>query len=227
MRKLLTGMFALAVVLLFSPLAIAQSDSPLLLRFPTVSKTQIVFNYGGDLWIVNRDGGDARRLTSGVGDETVPSFSPDGTMVAFTGEYDGNRDVFVVPATGGVPSASPTIPPTSMFSAGRLTARRFCTSPGAIVSGTSNFSFTRCPSRAGFPRNCPFHWPRRLHFLPTALTWPTFRILSGSQPGSAIAAAKQRPSGLPIEGFQHRQGAPRQFQRSLPHVGRRHRLFPL
>jgi len=103
MRKLLTGMFALAVVLLFSPLAIAQSDSPLLLRFPTVSKTQIVFNYGGDLWIVSRDGGDARRLTSGVGDETMPSFSPDGTMVAFTGEYDGNRDVFVVPASGGVP----------------------------------------------------------------------------------------------------------------------------
>jgi len=74
-----------------------------LLRFPTVSKTQIVFNYGGDLWIVSRDGGDARRLTSGVGDETMPSFSPDGTMVAFTGEYDGNRDVFVVRATGGVP----------------------------------------------------------------------------------------------------------------------------
>jgi tricorn protease len=74
-----------------------------LLRFPTVSKTQIVFNYGGDLWIVSRDGGDARRLTSGVGDETMPSFSPDGTMVAFTGEYDRNRDVFVVRATGGVP----------------------------------------------------------------------------------------------------------------------------
>jgi tricorn protease len=74
-----------------------------LLRFPTVSKTQIVFNYGGDLWTVSRDGGDARRLTSGVGDETMPSFSPDGTMVAFTGEYDRNRDVFVVRATGGVP----------------------------------------------------------------------------------------------------------------------------
>ncbi len=103
MRKFLTGMFALALVSFFSHSAIAQSDSPLLLRFPTVSKTQIVFNYGGDLWIVSRDGGEARRLTSGAGDETAPSFSPDGTMVAFTGEYDGNRDVFVVPATGGVP----------------------------------------------------------------------------------------------------------------------------
>ena len=103
MRKLLAGMFILAVLSFFSHSAIAAGDPPLLLRFPTVSKTQIVFNYGGHLWIVSRDGGDARRLTSGTGEETVPSFSPDGTMVAFTGEYDGNRDVFVVQATGGVP----------------------------------------------------------------------------------------------------------------------------
>lgn len=81
----------------------AQSNPPLLLRVPTVSKTQIVFNYGGDLWIVGRDGGDARRLTSDVGEETDPAFSPDGTMIAFTGEYDGNKDVYVVPTTGGVP----------------------------------------------------------------------------------------------------------------------------
>ncbi len=108
MRKLLRGRFALAVffwslVSLFLLTASAQSDPPLLLLFPTVSKTQIVFNYGGNLWIVSREGGDARRLTSGVGIETVPSFSPDGTMIAFTGEYDGNRDVYVVAASGGVP----------------------------------------------------------------------------------------------------------------------------
>src|SRR3984885_3620566 len=113
MRMLLRARFAppadsvmliLCFVMLQLPqLAVGQSDPPLLLRFPSVSKTQIVFNYGGDLWIVNRDGGDARRLTSGVGDETSPHFSPDGTVVAFTGEYDGNQDVYVIPATGGVP----------------------------------------------------------------------------------------------------------------------------
>ena len=81
----------------------AQSNPPLLLRFPTVSKTQIAFNYGGDLWIVSREGGEARQLTSGVGIEALPHFSPDGSMIAFTGEYDGNRDVFVIPASGGVP----------------------------------------------------------------------------------------------------------------------------
>jgi tricorn protease len=108
MRKLLAAMSALTVISvvltsLFSQTALAQSDPPLLLRFPTVSKTQIVFNYGGDLWTVNRDGGEASRLTSGVGVETTPYFSPDGSMIAFTGEYDGNLDVYVVPAPGGVP----------------------------------------------------------------------------------------------------------------------------
>jgi tricorn protease len=108
MRQRLREMFAsallfLALLSLYLPTASAQSGLPLLLRFPSVSKTQIVFNYGGDLWIVSREGGDARRLTSGVGVETLPSFSPDGTMIAFTGEYDGNRDVYVVAATGGVP----------------------------------------------------------------------------------------------------------------------------
>ncbi len=107
MRPRLREMFALAVFFLslvsLLPTASAQSDPPLLLRFPTVSRTQIVFNYGGDLWIVSREGGDARRLTSGAGAEIMPSFSPDGTMIAFTGEYDGNRDVYVVAATGGVP----------------------------------------------------------------------------------------------------------------------------
>ncbi len=102
MRKL-SSVFIFALVSILLSTAAAQSDPPLLLRFPSVSKTQIVFNYAGDLWIVSRDGGDARQLTSGVGVEILPHFSPDGSVIAFTGEYDGNRDVYVVPTTGGVP----------------------------------------------------------------------------------------------------------------------------
>jgi tricorn protease len=79
-----------------------QDEKPLLLRHPSISGTQVVFSYAGSLWIASREGGDARRLTAG-GYERGPVFSPDGTLVAFTGEYDGNQDVYVVPAAGGVP----------------------------------------------------------------------------------------------------------------------------
>jgi tricorn protease len=78
-------------------------DKPLLLHHPTISRTQIVFSFANDLWSVSRNGGDAVRLTTGVGAETDPIFSPDGSQIAFTGEYDGNIDVFVMPAAGGTP----------------------------------------------------------------------------------------------------------------------------
>jgi tricorn protease len=81
----------------------AQGEKPLLVQKPTINHTQIVFSYAGDLWSVSRNGGDAVRLTSSVGVETDPYFSPDGKEIAFTGQYDGNTDVYVMPATGGVP----------------------------------------------------------------------------------------------------------------------------
>ncbi|MEK6322560.1 MAG: PDZ domain-containing protein [Acidobacteriota bacterium] len=94
----------LTVALLLSATSIAWAqDNPLLMRTPTLSKTHIVFSYAGDLWTVARDGGEASRLTTGVGREFNPLFSPDGQWVAFTGEYDGTVDVYVVPASGGVP----------------------------------------------------------------------------------------------------------------------------
>ncbi|QVL33967.1 PD40 domain-containing protein [Telmatocola sphagniphila] len=74
-----------------------------MLQRPTVSEKLIAFSYAGDLWTVDRSGGDARRLTAGVGLETYPVFSPDGKMVAFAGDYEGNLDVYVIPSEGGIP----------------------------------------------------------------------------------------------------------------------------
>ena len=74
MRKLRLLLVVLTSIL--SQFAVAQSNSPLLLRFPTVSKTQIVFTYTDDRWIVGRDGGDARRLTSAAGIEGLPISLP-------------------------------------------------------------------------------------------------------------------------------------------------------
>ncbi|HEV3224839.1 MAG TPA: PDZ domain-containing protein [Puia sp.] len=80
----------------------AQIDAGLF-RYPDVSKTQIVFSYANDLWLVSKDGGDAIKISSPPGVESFPKFSPDGKNIAFTGNYDGNRDVYTLPVTGGVP----------------------------------------------------------------------------------------------------------------------------
>ena len=74
-----------------------------LMQAPAASADRIAFSYAGDLWVVGTEGGEARRLTAGVGIETDPFFSPDGKWIAFTGEYEGNFDVYLVEAAGGVP----------------------------------------------------------------------------------------------------------------------------
>jgi len=80
----------------------AQEESRLL-RFPAIHGDQVVFCYSGDLYIVNIKGGIARRITSHTGYEMFPRFSPDGRYIAFTGQYDGNTEVFVIPSNGGTP----------------------------------------------------------------------------------------------------------------------------
>jgi tricorn protease len=93
----------LAALLPVGPALASDAGAPHLLQKPSVSRTQVTFSFAGDLWIVGREGGEARRLTNGVGRETEPFFSPDGSLVAFTGEYDGNVDVYLVESGGGVP----------------------------------------------------------------------------------------------------------------------------
>jgi len=82
--------------------AIDGTDTRLLWQ-PAISKDRIAFIYAEDLWVANRDGSNPRRITASEGSESNPVFSPDGTMIAFTGQYDGNTDVFIVSATGGIP----------------------------------------------------------------------------------------------------------------------------
>src|SRR5882762_6732413 len=74
-----------------------------LLRYADISKDKVVFSYAGDLWTSSREGGAARRLTSSAGDKLYPKFSPDGKWIAFTAAYDGNPDVYIIPAEGGEP----------------------------------------------------------------------------------------------------------------------------
>ncbi len=80
----------------------AQEESRLL-RFPAIYGDNIVFSYAGDLYTVSANGGTARKLTTHIGMELFPRFSPDGKYIAFTGQYDGNTEVYLIPSNGGVP----------------------------------------------------------------------------------------------------------------------------
>lgn len=72
-----------------------------LLRFPAISKNRICFSYAGNLYLVQADGGTARRITNHEGVEIFPRFSPDGKTLAFTGQYDGNTEIYTMPSEGG------------------------------------------------------------------------------------------------------------------------------
>ena len=74
-----------------------------LMRFPDIHGNKIVFYYGGDLWLASNSGGVAWRITTSPGRELFPKFSPDGKWIAFTGQYDGNFNVYVMPSQGGQP----------------------------------------------------------------------------------------------------------------------------
>ena len=95
-------LIALSVLFALTAPASAQIDARML-RMPDVSQDRIAFVYAGDIWVVGKAGGTAHRLSTPKGEESFPRFSPDGASIAFTGNYDGNLDVYVMPAAGGLP----------------------------------------------------------------------------------------------------------------------------
>jgi tricorn protease len=100
-RLLSLRWLAAFALLAAAPLVTAETR---LLRFPDICNDRIVFTYGGDLWTVPAQGGTAIRLTAGPGLEQAAKFSPDCSSIAFTGEYSGEDQVYVMPANGGVPT---------------------------------------------------------------------------------------------------------------------------
>jgi tricorn protease len=106
--RLASAVLALAVLLpVFAttqaPSATGPSQSPLLLRNPSLSKDQIAFRYADDIWTVSRQGGEAERLTSNGKVTAGPYYSPDGASIAYSAHLNGNTDAYIIPATGGVP----------------------------------------------------------------------------------------------------------------------------
>jgi tricorn protease len=110
LRKMLSISAALVTVM-FAGIAAAHAQTEgRLLRFPDIHGNQVVFSYAGDLWLTTTDGGVARRITTSPGLELFPHFSPDGKWIAFTAQYDGNFNVYVIPANGGQPRQLTFVP---------------------------------------------------------------------------------------------------------------------
>lgn len=102
-RTVILTWLLVTLVLAGRPLCGVDTSDTLLLTNPAISASQIAFVYDRDVWVAGLDGKSVRRLTTQAGTETNPRFSPDGSLLAFSAQYDGNTDVFVVPAAGGVP----------------------------------------------------------------------------------------------------------------------------
>ena len=198
--------FRLLVYLAAASLAFGAGATTHLLHSPALSRTQIVFSYAGDLWTVSRQGGTAIRLTAGMGIETLPAFSPDGETLAFTGEYDGNIDVFTMPAAGGMPKRITYHP--ERRSRGRLDARRQAHSVPfqsreffplhAALYGLDRWRVAGSAAAAhGLHRR--LFAGRQAHGL--CALWMAASSAarrSVSSPGNAIAAAKPATSGSSI-----------------------------
>ena len=124
-----------------------------LLSQPAISKNHVAFVYSGDLWIANIDGKNVRRLTSDDGIESNPVFSPNGRLIAFNAQYDGNTDVYVVPVEGGVPKRLTWHPDSD-------NVRDFTPDGSAVLFTSSRFVFTgrhtqlfTVPVKGGFPES--------------------------------------------------------------------------
>ncbi len=102
MRRIGLHLWPAAAVAMIVSVAAAQAQTKLL-RFPDIYGDTVVFSYAGDLWKAPATGGTAIRLTAHPGLELFAKFSPDGKWIAFTGQYDGDEQVYVIPAAGGEP----------------------------------------------------------------------------------------------------------------------------
>ena len=153
----------------------ANGEATKLLRMPTVSATQIAFAYANNIWIVERSGGMARRLTSFQGQTTNPHFSPDGKWIAFSGEYAGNVDVYVVPAEGGEPKRLTWHPGADSVQGWTPDGKSIVFASSARDRGAERRAalLDGAGRRAASKSRCRCRAPTRARFRPTARTSPT------------------------------------------------------
>ena len=137
-----------------------------LLTQPAITKTHIAFVYADDLWVADPDGRNVVHLTTDLGVEGYPAFSPDGSLLAFSAQYDGNTDVYVVPATGGVPKRLTWHPGADLVQDFSRDGRSILfASPRASFTGAHLQLYT-VPVQGGFPERLRVPYAARAVFSP-------------------------------------------------------------
>lgn len=133
----------------------AEAQGTRILRSPAVSEKAIAFVHANDIWVVSRIGGDARRLTSALGGETNPHFSPDGRFIAFTAQYGGGSDVYVVPSDGGQPRRLTWHPGRDTAMGWTPDGKNVLFQSGREGYPTASSKFFTVPVEGGFPKALP------------------------------------------------------------------------
>ena len=142
-------------------------------QFPDLHNHTIVFAAEGDLWTIPDGGGTARRLTTHAGSEYFPRYSPDGTAIAFTGEYAGNRDVYVIPAEGGEPRRLTWHPDPDEVIDWTPDGKKIIYRSRAGNDTTSGFEWHlfAVPVDGGDPEPLPLGWAGRVAIDPATKRW--------------------------------------------------------
>lgn len=153
--RLFSQLFLMVGLLASPALEPASAQGTRMLRSPSVGPSQIAFVNANDIWVVGRNGGDAHRLTSGLGAETSPAFSPDGRWIAFSGQYEGNTDVYVVPAGGGEPQRLTWHPGADMAMGWTPDGRNVLFQSGREGHPTATTKFFTVPVEGGLPEALP------------------------------------------------------------------------
>ncbi len=137
-----------------APVVPLHADEAAMFRYPDVSGDRIVFVFANDLWTVPLEGGEAKPLASPPGTELMPRFSPDGSQIAFVGNYDGNRDLYRLDADGGVPVRVTHHPTTELLSEWTADGDLLFTAGGMGGVPRAQRIF-RVPSEGGLPQALP------------------------------------------------------------------------
>ncbi len=159
------GIF-ISMLLMFFLVSNGASQSTLMLTQPAVSKTNITFSYANDLWVADLNGKNLRRLTSASGVETNPFFSPNGKYIAFSGNYDGNTDVYLIPVEGGIPKRLTWHPIGD-------TVRGFSSDGKKVIFASNRFAATRGRAKlysvslkGGYPMPLELPFANKLTYSP-------------------------------------------------------------